>query len=1036
MTFESAMDSLRSLLHRSSNKSAIYTSIPDDDNQENVSSGQNHRRQTIKKKINLVISAMILIFLGILTVLFLQVFFIPSPHTTFTNPSPSKTTASPIKCDTPSQGYQCDTSISHSWELDSSIPTNCHLTFAQILSRHGARDPTFGKTIQYASLITRIQETTTSYKPGYEFLHSYNYSLGSDQLTSFGQQQLYNSGIKFYSRYKSLFPTKPFIRAADQDRVVMSAQNFTSGFHHALLSDRTHSRPPPKYDYPIQKIPEGDVPNTNNTLSHGLCKAFEKPGKYSTLGAEAQAVYTSTFIPAITARLNSNLINANLSDADAISLMDMCPFTTVAESEYSKDFCSLFTESEWEKYDYYQDLGKYYGYGPGNPLGPTQGVGWVNELIARLTGSPVRDETSTNRTLDGNEETFPLGRKVYWDFSHDNDMVGVLGALGVWEGVEELNKEGKKGNTGERFKAAESVAFGARVYVEKMRCEDRKEEVVRVLVNDRVVGFRGCEEGGMCIVILVLLLALLGAGIGFVFYTRIRASQLGLPPPGFTSYIPFFGSSSTSSYSGPSPAPGGIKGWINDRVRTFRNKRTAVGAYEGSSAYNGGYNTGRGGGRFDEDAAWDSRVNDNPYEEERELGLQPPAVGGAAGQWGGRQPQGEGYQMNMPRDEERERGRTRSRSPGPATAAANPFEDPVRRNPFGDDNELRGVSPRPIIDTTGVGNSGKGGKDGDSPTERKSIFRENVIFFDIYYKMATEINLPEIRDVLVSLAFEAGRMILNANPSATAADTKLNAVDIVTETDKAVETLISTKLTSLYPSFSFIGEETYVKGQTTVTDSPTFIVDPIDGTQNFVHGFPHACVSLGFTLGKAPSVGVVYNPFLDIIYTAVKGQGAYMQRNASSPVNPGEKQRLPLNGGKGKLNQLKNSLVAFEGGSQRDGENFEIKMKAFRNLLSAEKGMVGGFRSLGSSALNICGVAAGQLDLYWEGGCYAWDVAAGWCILEEAGGKMYGGNRGVWEPELDSRKYLCVRGSPENEGQEEIVEEFWGLLEGDMVYEH
>ncbi|KAK3997396.1 inositol monophosphatase 2 [Cladorrhinum sp. PSN332] len=298
-----------------------------------------------------------------------------------------------------------------------------------------------------------------------------------------------------------------------------------------------------------------------------------------------------------------------------------------------------------------------------------------------------------------------------------------------------------------------------------------------------------------------------------------------------------------------------------------------------------------------------------------------------------------------------------------------------------------------------------------------------------------DINLPEIRDTLVSLAFEAGRTILAANPSATSADTKLNAVDIVTETDKAVEVLISSRLSTLYPSFSFIGEETYVKGVTTVTDAPTFIVDPIDGTQNFVHGFPHACISLGFAVEKIPSVGVVYNPFLDILYTGVRGQGSYMQRNASEGSNAKEPQRLPLNGGKGKLNKLCNSLVAFEGGSQRDGENFEIKMRAFRNLLESGKGMVGGFRSLGSAALNICGVAAGQLDLYWEGGCYAWDVAAGWCILNEAGGKMFGGNPGVWEPELDSRKYLAVRGA--TEGQKEIVEEFWGLLGGEeMVYEH
>ena len=90
-------------------------------------------------------------------------------------------------------------------------------------------------------------------------------------------------------------------------------------------------------------------------------------------------------------------------------------------------------------------------------------------------------------------------------------------------------------------------------------------------------------------------------------------------------------------------------------------------------------------------------------------------------------------------------------------------------------------------------------------------------------------------------------------------------------------------------------------------------------------------------------------------------------------------------------------------------------------------------RSLGSAALNLCAVAAGQLDVYWEGGCWAWDVCAGWCILAEAGGLVAGGNPGTWHPELDSRKYLAVRGAPA--GQKELVEEFWGVVgEGRMEY--
>lgn len=96
--------------------------------------------------------------------------------------------------------------------------------------------------------------------------------------------------------------------------------------------------------------------------------------------------------------------------------------------------------------------------------------------------------------------------------------------------------------------------------------------------------------------------------------------------------------------------------------------------------------------------------------------------------------------------------------------------------------------------------------------------------------------------------------------------------------------------------------------------------------------------------------------------------------------------------------------------------------------------MVHSIRSLGSAALNLCAVAAGFQDLYWEGGCWAWDVCAGWVILTEAGGMMVDGNPGNWEPEVEGRTYLAVR---KGEGQKKIVEEFWSVI-GDekMIYEN
>jgi myo-inositol-1(or 4)-monophosphatase len=121
------------------------------------------------------------------------------------------------------------------------------------------------------------------------------------------------------------------------------------------------------------------------------------------------------------------------------------------------------------------------------------------------------------------------------------------------------------------------------------------------------------------------------------------------------------------------------------------------------------------------------------------------------------------------------------------------------------------------------------------------------------------------------------------------------------------------------------------------------------------------------------------------------------------------------------------------------------KLATFARLArSKDEGgaMVHSLRSMGSAAMNLCAVAAGTIDLYWEGGCYAWDVCAGWCILKETGGIVVDSNPGGWECKLDGKRYLAVRGATGEKGvkgmtkgQESIVKEFWGCVaEGGFDY--
>ncbi|KAM4064719.1 inositol monophosphatase family protein [Hirsutella rhossiliensis] len=293
-----------------------------------------------------------------------------------------------------------------------------------------------------------------------------------------------------------------------------------------------------------------------------------------------------------------------------------------------------------------------------------------------------------------------------------------------------------------------------------------------------------------------------------------------------------------------------------------------------------------------------------------------------------------------------------------------------------------------------------------------------------------DLNLEAVHDEMVTLAYEAGRMILAANPASIDTGTKLNSVDIVTEVDQAVEKMVSTRLSAAFPSVAFMGEETYKPG-TRLGPEPTFVVDPIDGTTNFVHSVPNACTSLGLAIDRSPVVGVIYNPWQDLLFTAIKGRGAFMTRiRGTAP------RKLPLAETPRPLGGLGTALLGVEWGSGRDGPNFDLKMDVFQKLArSKETGgaMVHSLRSMGSAALNIAAVAAGQLDAFWEGGCWAWDVCAGWCILNEAGGRMVSGNPGGWDPALDGRVYLAVRAAPK--GQEELVHEIWDVI-GDRKMEY
>ena len=240
-----------------------------------------------------------------------------------------------------------------------------------------------------------------------------------------------------------------------------------------------------------------------------------------------------------------------------------------------------------------------------------------------------------------------------------------------------------------------------------------------------------------------------------------------------------------------------------------------------------------------------------------------------------------------------------------------------------------------------------------------------------HYKMSSvtghEIN--EWERFGVELALEAGKMMLIASGRNKFVETKSSYNDLVTETDKGVEAFLFGEIKKKYPSHQTIGEESSdVKKP--FTDAPTWIIDPVDGTMNFVHTFPFCCVSIGVTVNKEAVIGIVYSPFLDKLFTAKKGSGATCN---GKPIHV-----RPCIG-------LKEALIVAELGSGREPDRINAVNKNLKSVMWSCHGM----RGLGSAALNICYVASGYADAYWEFGLHIWDMVAAGLILQEAGGYVY-----------------------------------------------
>ena len=218
---------------------------------------------------------------------------------------------------------------------------------------------------------------------------------------------------------------------------------------------------------------------------------------------------------------------------------------------------------------------------------------------------------------------------------------------------------------------------------------------------------------------------------------------------------------------------------------------------------------------------------------------------------------------------------------------------------------------------------------------------------------------------IISIVRQAGEIVLSAHDVWSQTHEKSSAADLVTEYDLTVERFLKEKLPPLVPGSLFFGEEE--KENASPLTGWVFIVDPIDGTTNFVRGLKHSAISVALAHDGVVEYGVVYDPYKDEIFSAKRGGGAFLN---GRPIHVSER---PLDQG-----------VFGMGTAIYDRQFIAPTMRVTEQLFRRSCD----FRRLGAAALDLCNVACGRLDLFFEYSLSPWDHAAGGLILIEAGGVL------------------------------------------------
>lgn len=226
--------------------------------------------------------------------------------------------------------------------------------------------------------------------------------------------------------------------------------------------------------------------------------------------------------------------------------------------------------------------------------------------------------------------------------------------------------------------------------------------------------------------------------------------------------------------------------------------------------------------------------------------------------------------------------------------------------------------------------------------------------------------MTEMKEVLLNATREAGKIILHYFNGVFKIDHKEGINNLVTEVDKHAEDKIIEIIRASFPSHTIISEEV---GEMIKPSQYQWLIDPIDGTVNFAHGIPICCVSIGLLYGADLILGAVYNPMMNELFFAEKGKGATLN---GEPISVSKKA------------DFKTACLVTGFPYKWPESSKEHPIKVFERIVL--EGLP--VRRLGSAAIDLCWVACGRFDGFWEYNLSAWDVAAGYLIVQEAGGTI------------------------------------------------